>query len=274
MVVSIRLNQFATANIHMNRITPILPGLVLLATLTTPLFAQNDSVVGKDGKEQKGTITKYIADKKQIEFDSENIKVPYTVDTFNSINLAPRPEYKTALTDIKAKKFQEAVDLLQPLVTNYLGIPNSPGTSWVVDAALNLAAALNGAGKRQEALDMYDRISKAYPGGIASLLGDIGKARDLIGRKVWADALDLVAKVEAKLPDDAKTPVPAPLTREILGDIYFIRGTAYEGQSKKQEALTAYLKVVTLYMEPEEQAKEAQERADRLRKEDPKLRVE
>jgi len=254
----------------MNRIYPILPAFLTFALFATPLPAQQDTVVYKNGQEQKGTITKYLPDEKKVEFDSEGVRAPYPLDTFRSITLAPRPEYKTAVTDIKEKKYQDAVNLLEPMVNNYLGMD----ANWIIDAALKLAQGYNGVGKRQQCLDLYDRIAQAYPSSPLGLRGDIGKARDLIRRKVWGDALDLVAKVEAKLPEDAKTAVPEDLTKELLSDIYFIRGEAYEGQGKKQDALTAYLKVSTLYMEPEDEAKEAQTRADKLRQENPGLRVE
>lgn len=248
----------------------ILAPLLLLGLLfTSSGFAQNDVVVS-EGKEQKGTISKYLAKEKKIEFESEGFKAQFPTSAYSSITLAQRPDYKKALEAMDANNPKEAIRLLQPLVDNYLGLPSK----WLLDAATTLAQALADDKQRQPSLDLYNRISEAYPESSARFLGDVGKARDALARKQWDDALKVVDAVEPKLPEDAKSPVPAGLTRQLLSDIWFIRGVSYEGKGQKQEALTAFLKVTTLYYQPEDQAKDAQEHIDNLRKADPKLRAE
>jgi len=241
--------------------------LILAATViaSCPLLAQ-DKIILKDGSKVEGEIQGIDANG-NVTIKMANGVLPYPKGNINKIELSPRQEYTDGVAAVEQQDYKTAIDKLKPLVDKFLGVD----ADWVAEAAGDLAEALAQTGKTYDSEQLCDKIIAAYPNSPYKYKGMIGKAYTLVIREKYDDALTMLQQA-----DDALKPGPVPTLKimDIMSDLNYVRGLAYEKKGDNAKALESYLKVVTLYYKPEKRAHQAQDKAAEIRKKNPGISVE
>lgn len=255
------LMVFVTYNFYKKSLISV---FVLIAATTGISFGQ-DVIKLKSGQTQQGEVQK-IDENGTITFTFNGGTIPYRKQMIDEVKLEPREEFRKGISAAESGNFDEAIALLQPLVDKFLGI-RSP---WVGQAASELASVLAQSGKTFESEQLAERIIRLYPDSLIRLTGPISKARTLIVRGRTDEALEALKSIESELPVKAS---PTPREMQILGDYHLVLAMAQEKNGQAQEAFQNYLTVVAVYHNPQNRAREAQQKADALKRANPDLYV-
>ncbi|MDR1190936.1 MAG: hypothetical protein LBK60_04620 [Verrucomicrobiales bacterium] len=236
------------------------------ATIAASPLAAQDKIIIKDGAPVEGEILSVDANG-SVSIKMANGTLPFAKAKIEKVELGVRPELAEGVAAVQQQDYAKAIATLKPLVDKFLGID----AEWVAEAAGDLAESLAQTGKTYDAEQLGDKIIAAYPNSAYKYKGMIGKAYTLIVREKYDDALALL-----KQADEALTPglVPDRKIMDIMSDLNYVRGQAYEKKGDNARALESYLKVVTLYYQPEKRAQQAQAKANDLRKKNPGLVIE
>ena len=233
--------------------------------LGSPALQAQDKIILKQGAPVEGEIQSIDKSGNLLMKEAQGV-VPYPKGNISRVELALRPDFSAGMDAINHQDYAKGVETLKPLIEKYLGVD----VAWVAEGAGAIADAMAKSGKTYDSEQFCDRIIEAYPASQYGLKGMIGKANALILRDKADEALKMLQDVEKIIQPDA---VPNPKTMAILSDLQFTRGRALLKKGDKPAALECFVKVVTLYYQPESRAKEAQLLADQLRKEQPGLSV-
>jgi tetratricopeptide (TPR) repeat protein len=241
--------------------------LIFAATViaSSSLLAQ-DKIILKNGESVEGEVQSVEANG-NVTFKMANGVIPYPKGNINKVELGDRPEFAEGVAAVEQQDYKTAIDKLKPLVDKFLGID----AEWVAEAAGDLAESLAQTGKTYDSEQLCDKVIAAYPNSPYKYKGMIGKAYTLVVREKYDDAIALLKEADEALKPG---PVPNPKIMDIMGDLNYVRGQAYEKKSDNAKALESYLRVVTLYYQPVKRAQQAQTKASDIRKKNPGIAVE
>jgi tetratricopeptide (TPR) repeat protein len=240
---------------------------IFAATVIAPssLSAQ-DKIFLKDSAPVEGEIQKVEANG-SVFIKTANGSIPFPKAKIDRIELSLRPELTEGVAAVEQQDYAKAIEKLRPLVDNFLGID----VEWVAEAAGDLAESLAQTGKTHDSEQLCDKVINAYPNSPYKYKGMIGKAYTLVVREKYDDALAMLKEADEALKPG---PVPDAKIMDIMSDLNYVRGQAYEKKQDQAKALESYLKVVTLYYQPEKRAQQARARAAAIRGNDSKIMVE
>jgi tetratricopeptide (TPR) repeat protein len=187
-----------------------------------------------------------------------NGQIPVPMDKVERVEMAERADFKKGVEAVQNEKYDEGIQLLKPLVDNYLGLD----VGWVAEAAGYLAEAYAESKKVYDAEQLYSKLVATYPQSEFRFKGLVGAAKlDLVAGKA-ADALAKLDSIVTALPKSVK---PEPKLMAVYSEVYFLRGQALEKLGRLPEALESYIKVEAVYYRPDRRAQAAKARADELR---------
>lgn len=129
-------------------------GLLVALLLSANAFAAH--VVLKDGTTRRGSGIRATATG-DIVLTTERGNVTFTKDQVLSAHADEPKEYAAAQRAMSAKKYDEAIKLLDTIVKNYRYL------TWDVTAGRLLGQAYVGAGKPDEAVKAYERVLSSSP---------------------------------------------------------------------------------------------------------------
>jgi predicted negative regulator of RcsB-dependent stress response len=113
-------------------------------------------------------------------------------------------------------------------------------------------------------------MATLYPGSRYLIKANVGLAKGALQEKKYDDVLKLVQP----LIDEANKKVfPKPDEARLYGEAFLVRGQAQEAKGDLSQALESYLTVVTIFYQNAELVKVAQQKADVLRQNNPRLTV-
>lgn len=254
---------------HVNLLSQIVFSTALLIAVAvlianTPVRAQDKIVLGS--RTLEGKVEKIADGKVHFISDGAAAATPFPETSVKEIIWGDRKEYKDGISAMAEGDYDKAASLLKPLVDNLLGAD----VPWVAEAAGAYAEVLAETGKIYDSEQICKEIVEKYVGKPYALKGELGLARIDLAQKRYDVAIQKLAEIEKKTP---KMIVPDERTMSILSTLYFAKGEALAATGKNSEALHSYLLVSTIYYKPAKRAKEAQDRADELRKSDGNLVV-
>lgn len=255
------LMSFVTYYFHILT-SALVVGLLMVAT---GVSHGQDIIRLKSGETQEGQV-KSIAKDGTVTFSFSGATIPYRKDMIDELRLEPRDDFKKGVAAAEAGNFEQAIQLLQPIVDKFLGNP----TPWVGQAASELANAFTQTGKTFESEKLAERIMRLYPTSLIRLTGPISKARTLVVRGRADEALEILNQIKGELPVKA-----APSNREmqILGDYHFVLGLVHEKKGEMQKAYQNFLMVAAVYYNPRNRAREAQQKAEAIKQANPSVYV-
>ncbi len=235
--------------------------LATLCFLGFPALAQ-DKIVSK-GQTQDVKILGVSGANVQIQVGTGTIGVPLAIIT--SVTKEAPAEVAEANKAFEAKDYAKALTFAKAVNGKFLGLP----VDWARETASLVGDIYVAQGKLTEAEAAYKDFQRAYPRG-GSIQVDVGMARIAFSRKNFDEAL---AKLEPIAEAAQKNPFETGPDAIAYSQAFFLLGQIAEARQQNAPALEYYLKTVTLFHRDANAARQAQERADSLRKQDPSLTI-
>jgi len=225
----------------------------------------DDQITKKDGTIISGQILSVSGGQVMFQKPSSTggfVKLPYYLTDIQSVKMAT-PD---AVAKVKSAAPADVVAALEPVVTQYAGLP----ADWVPGAMVQLATAYSSLGQGDKALAIYTQIGTLYPGGAYDAYVIAGKASMSLQQGKIDEALAGVKPIIDKANQDV---APSPSDGALYANVFLVYGQALEAQKKYEQALEAYLTVTTLYYQNPALADQAGQLAKKLRDANPGLGV-
>ncbi len=245
---------------------PAIFALALALTFASGLSAAQDKITLRTGQVIEGEVKRFDRDRQQVVVAEARGEVPFPLVNISAIRLGPRPELEEARRALAAGDAAKAVQLLEPMVNNLIGLDDPVAA----ESAGVLADAYGRVNQASKANELFTTIERVYPNSIYRLQGKIIQARGQARGGASDAALRTLGEVEKEMKHPA---IPDGASMQIMGDLLMTRAEILQDLGKKSEALADYLKVVVIYHEPESRARQAAQAADKLRQADPSLFV-
>jgi len=248
---------------------------VQLAFLLAPAFilpalrsVADDQIVKNNGTTLTGRIVSVSGNQVMVESHSSNggiAKFPITIAEIKSVSMAAPAD----VTKAESQGVSPAVVIaaLEPQVKQFAGLP----ADWVVAAMARLGEAYTEVGQMDQALAIYNQISRLYPGSAYENVAKAGKAELSIEAGKIDEAL---AAVQPIVDQANKDIAPAPSDGALYAKAFLVYGQALEAQKKPQQALEAYLTVKTMFYQNPNLVDQANQLAKNLREHNPGLGIE
>lgn len=253
--------------LSIRRVIPWVPVIVLTAILLMPRASADDQITKKDGSVVAGQIVSVDTTQVMVQSRTSSggvAKFPVMLSDIKSINMAIPP----AVTAAEASGVP-SVDVIKALagpVKQYAGLP----VDWVVQAMAKLASAEADAGQPAQALAIYNQIIQLYPGSAYLTVAESGKA----DMSLKAGKIDEALATVQPIVDQAnKNIAPSPSEGALYANAFLVYGQALEAKKQPQQALEAYLTVVTMFYQNAGLAAQAEDLAKKLRAANPGVSV-
>jgi tetratricopeptide (TPR) repeat protein len=232
-----------------------------LCSLSVSALAQ-DKIVSK-GQTTDVKILGVSGANVQVQVGAGTIGVP--LSTITSVIMAAPADVAEANKAFQARDYAKALTLAKGISSKFTGLP----VDWARETSSLVGDIYVAMGKLPEAEAAYKEFQRAYPKG-GSIQVDIGTARIAFSRKNFDEA---AAKLEPIADAAQKNPFETGATAVAYSQAFFLLGQIAEARQQNSPALEYYLKTVTLFYHDANAARQAQERADFLRKQDPSLTI-
>jgi tetratricopeptide (TPR) repeat protein len=249
------------------------PGLLaVLIALTFGLLMvrslADDQIIKNDGTVISGTILSSSAGQVTVQSRTANggsATVPYYLTDIKSISMAVPAD----VTKVQGEGVAPGtvISALEPVVNKFAGLP----VDWVVGAMAQLADAYASTGQSDKALAIYNQISLVYPGSAFENVAKTGKAKMSLKAGKIEEALTAVRPIVDLANKDI---APSPSDGALYAGAFLVYGQALEAEKKPQQALEAYLTVVTMYYQNPHLVDQAQQLAKNLRDHNPGIGIE
>ncbi len=167
------------------------------------------------------------------------------------------PEYVTALTNYKEKKYDAAFASLKKVVDQFAGLQ----TEWAQSASSMLGDILVAQGKYAEAAKAYELFKSRYPGATGSERAEIGMARIEVEQKKFEEAR---RRIEPIVQRALQEMAPDSSSAALYGHAFLLLGRIEENAGNLPSALENYLRTVTLFPDDATALEEAERRANQL----------
>ena len=256
----------------MNVRRSFLPHQFLFATVFTVLagalvLAESASaqhlVRMRDGRTTQAEVLGVSGTNLQVKVGAGTVGMPLA--NVASVEMPAPAGYAKAVEGFNSGDYVTALAETQAIVSKFRGLP----TEWARQASGMLGDIHVALGNMSEAETAYTQFQEAYPGQ-GSLQSDVGRARIAVAREQYDDASNLLAPVaEAALQE--KNPAGAPALA--YSQAFYLRGRVKEASGDTAGALEDYLRTVAVFHHDPTAVKEARQRADALRQNNPELTV-
>jgi tetratricopeptide (TPR) repeat protein len=239
----------------------LIAGIALAAALGTPLLraqAPSDYFTLLSGEQRAVKVTR--VDRQNLYYQTPSGELPQPLRSLKTWGLVERPTVRPALKAVADGQYAQAVPALKQIVDAFLDSP-AAGLPWVSDSAVALIRAYSELKQYADA----DAVAKKFA---ASLPNDINRVKPylavaLAGQGKFDDAITLLQEV---VKDSEKKLAVTPTQSRTFGQAYLSLGDCYAGKGDAEKALESYLTTVVLYFHDESLARQAQAKADELKK--------
>ena len=239
----------------------VVGGVIAASVMTSWAVAQTqgDFFFLKTGQRRDVVITR--ADPKNLYYQTPSGDAPMPWGSIKSEpgswNLADRAGVKEALANAEAGKYAAALTVLKPLVDRYMVLP----VPWVQDAVVAVVRCHTELKQFAEADAVAKKLSEYQPGLANRVKPYLAIA--LAGQNKNDEAIAVLTEVvksgEGKL-------VVTQAESRMFGLAYMALGDCNAAKGNAAKALECYLNTVVLYYQDEQIARQAQTKADELKK--------
>ncbi len=210
------------------------------------------------GEQRAVTVTR--VDRQNLYYRTPSGELPQPLRSLKAWGLAERPTVQAALKAVNADQYAQAVPALKAIVDAFLDSP-AAAYPWVSDSAVALVRSYSELKQYGEA----DAVAKRF---MASLPKEVNRVKPylalaLAGQKKYDEAIALLQEV---VKDGGKKLAVNPTDSRAFGQAYLALGDCYAGKGEEEKALEAYLTTVALYFQDESVTRQAQAKADELKK--------
>lgn len=235
----------------------VVGGVLAASAMASLAMAQTagDYFVLKTGQRRDVVITG--ADPKNIYYQTPSGAAPMPWSSIASWNLAERRGVREALASADAGKYAEALAVLKPLADSYMVLP----VPWVQDVVIAIVRCHT----ELKEFDKADAVAKKFGEYQPTQLNRVKPflAVALAGQKKYDEAI--AALTEVVKASVGKLVLTAAEAR-MFGQAYLTLGDCFAGKGDEQKALECYLTTTVLYYQDEPIARQAQVKADELKK--------
>ena len=247
MFVSLRINLIVGSALALLWATPLLPAQTA-----------SDYFTLLSGEQRAVSITR--VDRQNLYYRTPSGELPQPLRSLKTWGLVERPTVQPALKAVMAGQPAQAVPALKQIVDSFLDSP-AAGLPWVADSSVALVRAYSELKQYGEA----DAVAKKF---MASLPKEVNRVKPflavaLAGQKKYDEAIALLQEV---VKDGEKKLAVTPTESRSFGQAYLALGDCYAGKGEEEKALEAYLITVVLYFQDESVVRQAQAKADELKK--------
>lgn len=232
-----------------------------MSVIATATLAQTatDFFILRNGQRRDVVITR--ADPKNLYYQTPNGEAsmpwPSIKSEPGSWNLADRQGVREALAAADAGQYAAALKVLKPLAERYMVLP----VPWVQDVVVAVVRCHTELKQMAEADAVAKKFSEYQPAQANRVKPYLALA--LAGQNKNDEAIALLGEVvkagETKL-------VISTAEARMLGLAYLAMGDCYAAKGDDARALECYLTTTVLYYQDETTARQAQARADALKK--------
>jgi len=242
--------------------------IALTFGLLTVRSLADDQIIKNDGGIIYGTVLNCSDGQVLVQSRTAyggTAKVPYYLADIKSISMA----VPTDVTKVQGAAVSPGtvIAALEPEVKKFAGLP----VDWVVAAMAQLAEAYAATDQADKALAIYDQINQLYPNSGFENLAKTGKAKMSIKAGKIEEALAAVQPIVEQANQDL---APSPSDGALYAGAFLVYGQALEAEKKPQQALEAYLTVVTMYYQNPSLVIQANQLTRNLREHNPGLGIE
>ncbi len=236
-------------------------GVLVLSAAASATLAQTagDFFILKIGQRRDVVITR--ADAKNLYYQTPSGDAPMPWPSIKnepgSWNLADRPGVKEALASADAGQYAAALAVLKPLVERYMVLP----VPWVQDAVVAVVRCHTELKQFADADAVAKKFSEFQPGQANRVKPYLAIA--LAGQKKYDEAITVLSEVVKS--SETKLVVTFAEAR-MFGLAYLALGDCYAAKGDAAKALECYLTTAVLYYQDEPTARQAQAKADELKK--------
>ncbi|MBI4027649.1 MAG: tetratricopeptide repeat protein [Verrucomicrobia bacterium] len=211
------------------------------------LFFTTDVLLAVDKIYMKGSSTPTEGAILKVEDASVRVQLGGVGETalqianIERVEVSPRPA--TLPAGLKAAgehKVQDAIKTLEPIYTQYRGLPEA----WIEECSARLGEAYVAAQDWAKARELFVRFQKAYPQSELRDSIQSGMAQALFGLKQPEEALKLLEPLVAGLEKEATI---SDEQNRAIGRACVTLGHCYKAAQKDDQALDAFLKTTVLY---------------------------
>lgn len=154
--------------------------------------------------------------------------------------VTPPPSILRGIEAYEKGNLKEAQRNLGKVALQYRGLD----VDWATKALVYYARACLAEGEYEKAGQAFDSFLEAYDDDPLAIAAQVGKAEIMVSEKKYEEALAKLRELAAVYDKQLKT---SNAELEYAAEIYCAIGKCLENQSNDTEALTAYLKVTSLY---------------------------
>lgn len=231
---------------------------LLGAAALLPAQTASDYFTLLSGEQRAVTITR--VDRQNLYYRTPSGELPQPLRSLKTWGLVERPTVQPALKAVSAGQHAQAVPTLKQIADSFLDSP-AAGLPWVAESAVALVRAYSELRQFSEA----DTVAKKF---MASLPKEINRVKPflavaLAGQKKFDEAIALLQEV---VKDGERKLAVTPTESRAFGQAYLALGDCYAGKGEDEKALEAYLTTVVLYFQDESVVRQAQAKADELKK--------
>ncbi len=232
-----------------------------MSAVATATLAQTagDYFILRNGQRRDVAITR--ADSKNLYYQTPGgeAAMPWgSIKTeAGSWNLADRQGVKEALAATEAGQYAAALAVLKPLVERYMVLP----IPWVQDAAVAVVRCHTELKQMADADAVAKKLSEYQPAQANRVKPYLALA--LAGQNKHDEAIAVLSEV---VKAGATKLVVSTSEARMLGLAYLAMGDCYAAKGDAAKALDCYLTTTVLYYQDEPIARQAQAKADELKK--------
>lgn len=197
----------------------------------------------------------------QVQIGAGMLGIPLA--SVKDVQMNPPPDLAAAQRAYLAKDLPKALTLVKNVTDKYAGLP----ADWARQATGMLGDVYVATNDLARAEAAYKEFQKLYPG---STQGDVGMARIAISKKDFAGAKK---KLEPIAEAALKEKIISSANGFSYSNAFLALGEIKESEGDLTGALGDYLRTVTLFYHDPTAVSVAQEKADALRSENPKIAV-
>lgn len=241
--------------------TNLTSGIALAAALCASLLSAqtpSDYFTLLSGEQRAVSVTR--VDRQNLYYRTPSGELPQPLRSLKTWGLVERPTVRSALKLVADGQYAQAVPALKQIADAFMDSP-AAALPWVSDSAVALVRAYSELKQFAEA----DAVAKKF---MASLPNEINRVKPYLGVALAGQGKfdEAIALLQEVVKDSEKRLAVTTTQSRAFGQAYLSLGDCYAGKGDAEKALESYLTTVVLYFHDESIARQAQAKADELKK--------
>lgn len=241
---------------HIIKAAVAIPALFCVTSTFAQQPAGPDKIKLVSGQEMGGRIER--VSNGQVVFNIGAGSTQFPLANVAAVQMAAPPALAQAQALFEARKYDQALTTLNPLVQSFKGLP----VDWMERAMAMMIDVYVELNKPDRAALEYADFQKFYPNARASERLNVMKAKIAVANKKADEARTTVEPIVKAALEKKEVTKQEGAT---YGQAFLVMGQVYEAEKKFPEALESYLRTVTIFYQDPTATAAAQAKADSLR---------